>query len=229
MLISAFKFICIGMGLYTWCNCTIGNQCALQLRLSTQYAALYSPKHYSTANCSTICLLRYGLKSTAFLMFQFMQHSTVSRGFHLHMQHSMHCCNIRPCHRALEPIAKVSGIQQCSLAGPAEDKQRFEDQLQAHPKLATMIAAYEEKQQELQTLKKSKSKKISRGSKKRRRPEEKEASDDDEVCHSSASTQCVPRAPSPPPPPPPSPPPPLGQARFLPSAPFSSLCCWCLQ
>ena len=53
-----------------------------------------------------------------------------------------------------------------------------------------MIAAYEEKQQELRTLKKGKSKKSSKGSKKRWRQEENEASD--EVCHSSASIQCAP-------------------------------------
>ena len=63
----------------------------------------------------------------------------------------------------------------------AEDKQRFEDQLQAHPKLAAMIKAYEEKQQELRTLKRGKSKKSTKGTKKRRRQEEDQASENDEV------------------------------------------------
>ena len=62
----------------------------------------------------------------------------------------------------------------------AEDKKRFEDQLKAHPKLAAMIAAYEEKQQELRTLKKGKGKaQSSKGLKKRRRQEDVDSSDDE--------------------------------------------------
>ena len=69
-----------------------------------------------------------------------------------------------------------------SFCACAEDRKRFEDQLQAHPKLAAMVAAYEEKQQELRTLKKGKgTAKSSKGTKKRRHQEDMHASDD-EVC-----------------------------------------------
>ena len=70
------------------------------------------------------------------------------------------------------------------------DKARFEDQLQAHPRLAAMIAAYDEKQQELRTLKKGKSNKISRGTKKRKVREESKASDD-EVYNLSRFDYCL--------------------------------------
>ncbi|KAL3147456.1 hypothetical protein ABBQ38_014514 [Trebouxia sp. C0009 RCD-2024] len=60
-----------------------------------------------------------------------------------------------------------------------EDKQRFEGQLQAHPRLAAMIAAYDEKQQGLRALKKGKSHKSSRGPNKRKVREGSQASDDE--------------------------------------------------
>ena len=70
--------------------------------------------------------------------------------------------------------------QPTQLVFVAEGKKRFEDQLQAHPKLAAMIEAYDQKKQDLKAIKKGKGK-SSQGTKKRRRQEESPASDD-EVC-----------------------------------------------
>ncbi|KAL0046964.1 hypothetical protein WJX82_003155 [Trebouxia sp. C0006] len=61
-----------------------------------------------------------------------------------------------------------------------EDKKRFEDQLQAHPKLAAMIEAYDQKKQDLKAIKKDKGK-SSKGTRKRRRQEESPASDDEDA------------------------------------------------
>ena len=74
----------------------------------------------------------------------------------------------------------------------AEDKKRFEDQLQAHPKLAALIEAYEQQKQDLKALKKGKGKgtKLSKGTKKRSRQEESPASDD-EVRTWAESRDCV--------------------------------------
>ena len=63
----------------------------------------------------------------------------------------------------------------CTMCCGAGDKKRFEDQLEAHPKLAATIEAYEQKQQDLKALKKGKS---TKSSKKRSR---KEATSDNEV------------------------------------------------
>ena len=70
-------------------------------------------------------------------------------------------------------------LQTCNC-DVAEDKKRFEDQLQAHPKLAAMIEAFDQKKQDLKAIKKDKGK-SSKGTRKRRRQEESPASDD-EVC-----------------------------------------------
>ncbi|DBB00824.1 TPA: hypothetical protein ACH3X1_000752 [Trebouxia sp. C0004] len=61
-----------------------------------------------------------------------------------------------------------------------EDKKRFEDQLQAHPKLAAMIEAYDQKKQDLTAIKKDKGK-SSKSTKKRRRQEESPALDDEDA------------------------------------------------
>lgn len=65
----------------------------------------------------------------------------------------------------------------------AEDKKRFEDQLQAHPKLAALVETHNQQKQDLKALKKGKGKgsKPSTGTKKRSRQQESPASDD-EVC-----------------------------------------------
>ncbi|DBA78417.1 TPA: hypothetical protein ACH3X2_007913 [Trebouxia sp. C0005] len=61
-----------------------------------------------------------------------------------------------------------------------EDKKRFEDQMQAHPKLAAMIEAYNQKKQDLKAIKKGKGK-SSKSSKKRGRQEESPASDNEDA------------------------------------------------
>lgn len=65
----------------------------------------------------------------------------------------------------------------------AEDKKRFEDQLQAHPKLAALVDTYNQQKQDLKALKKGNRKgtKPSKGTKKRNRQQESPASDN-EVC-----------------------------------------------
>lgn len=59
----------------------------VQLRRSTQDAALYSPLHFSTGvpDSGTTCVWCYEIKSAAFLLFHFVEHSKVSRGFELHV------------------------------------------------------------------------------------------------------------------------------------------------
>ena len=62
-----------------------------------------------------------------------------------------------------------------------EDKKRFEDQLQAHPKLAALVETYNQQKQDLKVLKKGKGKgtRPSKGTKKRSRQQESPASDDE--------------------------------------------------
>ena len=120
-----------------------------------------------------------------------MWNNTTQVGYNHCLEHQLPTINIdvMPCQCLLRLVPDCTSLSSDLFAVKkaflmqaiccAEDKKRFDKQLQAHPKLAALIEAYEQRRKDLKAVNKGQ---VSKSTKKRRRKEqEAQASDDDEV------------------------------------------------